>query len=262
MNHSFIVLAYKNSEYIEDLFDSLFAQTEHSEIQVATSTPTDALRQKAERYGLKVRVNPVAGGIASDWNFAYETARTDCVTLAHQDDLYEPDFTKRTMAAFRAAKDPILVYTNYFEIRPEGRTYANRLLRIKRLMNLPVGAFPKSPWVRNHVFAFGCPVSCPSVTYNKKRFPDFRFSGDYKNDLDWEAWHRLAAEPGEFIYLPTPLIGHRIHDESETTNSILSGVRSREDLEMFRKYWKNEKWIRFLHRLYEGGMKSNDIEEP
>jgi len=255
--HSFVVLAYKDSEFIEPMLDTLFAQTVQSEIIITTSTPTEKVSALAKKYNLPLHINPEARGISSDWNFAYKSATTDFVTLAHQDDIYEKDFSEKTFAALSRAKNPILVYTNYYEIRKETAALANRLLRVKRLMNAPIGAFPKSRFVRNRVLSMGCPISCPSVTYNKKRFPDFRFTDAYKNDLDWEAWYRLARESGEFIYLKKPLIAHRIHEASETTNSILSGVRSAEDLDMYRKYWP-EKIARFIHSFYETGMESND----
>jgi len=178
------------------------------------------------------------------------------VTLEHQDDVYEPTYTEKVLAAFAKAKNPILVYTNYFEIRPEGRVTDNRLLKIKSLMNKPIAAFPKSRFIRNRVFSLGCPVSCPSVAYNKKRFPEFAFVTDMKTDMDWEAWYRLAKEPGEFIYIKDRLIGHRIHEGSETSGGIESGARSAEDLEMYKRYWPDG-IARILHRFYEKGLDSN-----
>jgi len=258
--HSFAICAYKDSPYLCELIESLLAQTVHSHILMTTSTPTDTLLETAKKYGVPLFLNKISAGIAPDWNFAYAHAKTEFVTLAHQDDIYEPAFTERVMEAFARVKNPILAYTNYFEIRPEGRVYKNRLLRIKRLMNAPIGWFPRSRFVRNHVLSFGCPVSCPSVTFNRKRFPDFRFTDVYKNNMDWEAWYRLAREPGAFLYVKEPLIGHRIHEGSETTNSIENGVRSAEDFDMYRKYWPDS-IARFLLRHYERGLESNDLND-
>jgi len=255
-SHSFVICAYKDSDYLEDLIDSLLAQTVQSKILISTSTPTDSIYSAAKKRGFEVFVNPVAGGIGSDWNYAYSIADTDYVTLAHQDDVYEPTYTEQVLAKYAKAKTPILVYTNYYEIRPEGRVTNNRLLRVKSLMNMPIGAFPKSRFVRHRVFSMGCPVSCPSVAYNKRRFPDFAFVTYMKTDMDWEAWYRLSQEPGEFIYIKDRLIGHRIHEGSETSGGIESGARSAEDLEMYKRYWPDG-IARILHRFYEKGLDSN-----
>ena len=258
LSHSFVVCAYKDSDYLSALIDSLLAQTIQSKILVATSTPTDSIFETAAKYGLEVFVNPVSEGIGADWNFAYSLADTDYVTLAHQDDIYEPLYTEKIFSAISKAKNPVIAYTNYFEIRPDARVTDNRLLKIKTLMNKPIGAFPKSRFVRNRVFSMGCPISCPSVTYNKKRFPDFAFVCYMKTDMDWEAWYRLAKEQGEFLYIRDRLLGHRIHEESGTSDGIASGARTAEDLEMYKKYWPDG-IARFLNRLYSKGLESNDV---
>lgn len=258
-NHSFAILSYKDSVYIEALIASLFAQTIKSEIIISTSTPTDKTYEIAKKNNIKVFVNPESGkGIGADWNFAFSAAETEYVTLAHQDDIYEPLYTEKTIAALARAKNPILAYTKYYEIRPEGVVTNNRLLRIKSLMNKPIGVFPKSRFVRNRVLSMGCPISCPSVTYNKKRFPDFKFITDMKTDLDWDAWYSLSNEMGEFVYIRDYLVGHRVHIGSETTNGIGSGARSAEDLIMYKRYWPDG-IARFLHRQYEKGLKSNYV---
>ncbi|MCL2493951.1 MAG: glycosyltransferase [Clostridiales bacterium] len=259
-SHGFVICAYKDSPYLCELIESLLAQTARSRILMATSTPTDTMRGIAAEYGVPLLINEISAGIASDWNFAYAQAETDFVTLAHQDDIYEPAFTECAMDAFSREKNPILTYANYFEIRPQGRVYDNRLLHIKRLMNAPIVWFPRSRFVRNRVFSMGCPVSCPSVTFNRKRFPDFRFTDTYRNDMDWEAWYRLAKEPGAFLHMKEPLVGHRIHEGSETTNSIGSGVRSAEDFDMYRKFWPAP-IARFLLHFYERGLESNDLND-
>lgn len=254
--HSFVICAYKDSDHLGALIDSLLAQTIQSKILISTSTPTDNLFSTAKKYDIEVCVNPVSGGIGSDWTYAYSRADTDYVTLAHQDDIYEPLYTEKVLGAYAKAKGPILVYTNYYEIRPEGNVTGNKLLKIKSLMNSPVAAFPGSRFVRNRVFSMGCPVSCPSVAYNKKRFPGFSFDCDMKTNMDWDAWYRLARESGEFLYIRDRLLGHRIHIDSETSAGIESGARSAEDLLMFKRYWPDG-IAKCLHRLYEKGLKSN-----
>ena len=258
-NHTFVVCAYKESVFLDDLLTSLFSQTARSKILISTSTPNDSIDLIAEKYGLDVLVNPITGGgIGSDWNFAYSIAETDFVTLAHQDDIYEPEYTEQIFEAMDNSKNPILAYTNYYEIRPEGRVDQNKLLKVKSLMNGPIGAFPKSRFVRNRVLSMGCPISCPSIMYNKRRFPNFEFVSYMKTNLDWDAESRLAKEPGEFVYVRNRLLGHRIHPDSETTSGIGTGARPAEDLEMFKRYWPSG-IARFIHHFYENGLKSNSV---
>ena len=79
------------------------------------------------------------------------------------------------------------------------------------------------------------PVPCPAVTLRARA--GLRFREDLKVNLDWEAWLRLAAQPGTFAYVRQTLMLHRIHAGSETSDGIRAGVRAREDLMMFRAQW-------------------------
>ncbi len=56
-NHTFVVCAYKESEYLKECIESLLAQTVKSRIVIATSTPNEHIRSIACRYRLDVCVN-------------------------------------------------------------------------------------------------------------------------------------------------------------------------------------------------------------
>ena len=49
-NHTFVVCAYKESEYLKECIESLLAQTVKSRIVIATSTPNEHIRSIAGRY--------------------------------------------------------------------------------------------------------------------------------------------------------------------------------------------------------------------
>ncbi|MDR0853082.1 MAG: glycosyltransferase [Clostridiales Family XIII bacterium] len=258
INHTFAVCAYRDSVYIEDLFDSLKRQTVQSRVVVSTSTPTDLLVQKAERYGIEVSINENGtGGIVGDWDAAYALAETDYVTLAHQDDIYEPTYAERVLELLARSTNPVLAYTDYFEIRGEKREIENSLLVIKRHMNRPIKLFPRSRFVRNRVLSIGDPICCPAITFNKKRFHDFKFDSEYRNSMDWEALSRFAREKGDFLYVPEPLMGHRIHEGSETTENIQNGARYREDLSILQRYWPAP-IANLVMKFYSKSMDSNE----
>ena len=53
-------------------------------------------------------------------------------------------------------------------------------------------------------------------------------------------------------------MGHRIHEESETTAAIGDNKRSREEYEMFCKFWP--KFIaKFIFKFYSKGQNSNQL---
>ena len=69
MKHTFVICAYKESEFLEECVESLKKQTIKSNIIMVTSTPNEHIKKIAHKYGIKLFVNKGEGGIAQDWNF-------------------------------------------------------------------------------------------------------------------------------------------------------------------------------------------------
>jgi len=255
---TFVICAYGESPYLESCIRSLRRQSVRARIVMATSTPNLTVRNLASLYGLKLFVNTGERGIANDWNFALSCAETPLVMIAHQDDLYHRDYAAEILIAANLSDDPILFFTDYGEKRGTKAVKGNRLLRIKRLMLLPLR--PRFAWasrfIRRMVLSFGSPICCPSVTYVKEKLPQQLFDPSYGVSLDWAAWEKLSVCSGDFVYVPKLLMLHRIHEESETTRQIGSSGRSREDLKMYEKFWPE--WIaKVLEHFYSSAEQSN-----
>ena len=256
--HTFVLCAYKESPYLEDCVKSLLGQTVKSTVLISTSTPNETIDAVAGKYGIPVYINEGERGITGDWNSAVSRAKTPYVTIAHQDDLYEPTYTESVLNKLTSAKNPILVFTDYFEIRDGERVYKNKLLKIKKLMNLGFRISRYNRWTRLRVLSIGNSICCPSVTYSTEVFRDFRFDGRFKFACDWDAWDRLARKKGAFLYVHKPLMGHRIHEESETTKQTGGEGRAREEYTMFRRYWPDA-IAKKLSKFYGKGADSNQL---
>ena len=258
--HTFAVCAYKESPYLEKCVLSLLGQTEKSSVIITTSTPNDYIERIAEQYHLPVLVNKGEYGIAGDWNFAYSCADTPLVTLAHQDDVYEPNYTKKVLERINNAEHPLIAFTDYDEIRGEQRIHNNTLLRIKRILLLPLRFKPlqKNRFVRRFSLSWGCGISCPSVMFVRPNLPCVIFKNGYRSDVDWEDWELLSKMTGEFIYTPAPLVLHRIHVGSETSAVLADAQRGKEDYEMFCKFWP-PLIAKLMTKLYRFSEKSNQL---
>ncbi len=260
-NHTFVVCAYKESPYLKKCLQSLKKQKVKSNILIATATPNSYIEELAKEFQVPLYVNDNAPGIASDWNFAYSKADTELVTIAHQDDIYDKDYLELVLKAVNSVKNPILAHAAYYEIRNGKKVYSNRLLKIKKLMLLPlVPRFTwNSIWLRRRSLSLGCAICCPSVTFVRHRLPKEPFQVGCKADLDWQAWEKYSKLKGGFCYVTKPVMGHRVHEESETSNVIgEDNGRTPEDYDMYRKFWP--KWIAdVLIKFYEKGQKSNNL---
>lgn len=261
-NHSFAVMAYKDSPYLIDCLNSLREQTVKSEIFIATSTPSPYIDEAAKKYGIKVLVTEPGKGIAHDWNFSLDEAKTKYVTLAHQDDLYVANYTELCLNVSERFDDTMICFTGYSElINNERERRSTVMLTAKRVLNfmfMPFRNNIKSRTWKRFSQAFGTPIPCPTVMFNKEMLADFKFSEKYKVSLDWDAWLRMAAMKGRFVYVPKILVKHRIHPESATTEGIKGNVRQTEDFEIYCRIWP--KFIaKVLSRFYAGSYRSNEI---
>lgn len=259
-NHTFVVCAYKESEFLEECILSLLAQSVKSDIIITTSTPNERIKAMADKYNLKLYINDVAEGIGADWNYGLSRAGTRYVTLAHQDDVYEPDFAKKCIRRLRKNSDALICFTNYGELRNGKRVTTNKLLKIKRALLLPyyLKYNIESSFIRRMDLSLGNPISCPSVTYDVDNIEGIIFEKDMKSNVDWQAWEQLSEQSGRFIFCRDILMYHRIHEGSETSNVLKDNGREDEDYEMFCKFWP-ERIARILTRFYGTSEKSNNV---
>ncbi len=258
--HTFAVCAYKESPYLEECIKSLKKQTIKSNILIATSTPNDYIKGIADKYAIPYYINEGEAGITQDWNFAYSCANTKYITIAHQDDIYEKEYLKTALVAIQKAKHPLIFFSDYFEVRDGKKVTSNKLLKVKRIMLLPmrIKLFQSVRWVRRRILSMGSPICCPSVTFITENLPEVVFENHYRACEDWEAWEKLSKKKGEFLYSTKMLMGHRIHEESETTAAIGDNKRSKEEYEMFCKFWPDS-IARLIFKFYSKGQNSNQL---
>ncbi len=258
--HTFVICAYKESQYLEECIKSVITQIDYSDIILATSTPNDYINRLCEKYNITSYVNQGDSGITQDWMFAVSCAKTPLVTIAHQDDVYFENYAKTVVEAYSKYRKPLILFSDYWELRNGEYVKSNKLLNIKRFMLIPLRGkcFSGSKWVRRRILSLGSAICCPSVAYAVNNLPQPLFLNHFRTNEDWEAWERYSKCDGDFIYCKEPLMAHRIHEESETTATIQETGRSEEDYEMFKKFWPN--WIaKILVSKYKESEKSNSL---
>ena len=210
------------------------------------------------KYGMYV--NEGEKGITQDWNFAYKMADADMVTIAHQDDVYLSNYTEEILRMEKMAKKPLILFTDYAELRNGVLVKKNRLLKVKRILLYPLRfkCFWNSRFVRRRILSLGSPIACPAVTYVKENLPETIFKAGFRSDEDWEAWEMLSKRKGAFAYTPNIGMCHRIHEESETSIILGDNARGEEDFVMFCKFWPKP-IAKLLTKVYSTAEKSNEL---
>lgn len=255
--HTFVVLAYNESEFLEDCIKSVLNQSVKSRVLIATTTDNKYIREIGKKYHLDVVVGKHTT-IGGDFDFAKSTSNSKIVTIAHQDDIYEPSYAENIIKEYHKHKDTLIIFTDYYEIRDENKVYTNKNLKIKRILLLPLKLriFSGTKLFKRIILKFGCPICCPSVAFVNENCPSKVFTSNFKSNCDWYGWEKLSKEKGKFIYISKKLVGHRVDETSTTTDTINSGIRTKEDLEMLKKFWP-EKIAKMINKFYKNAECSN-----
>lgn len=257
-NHTFVICAYKESQYLEECIKSVVNQNVKSNIIVATSTPNEHIYNLSKKYNLPVYINEGETGIGQDWNFGISKTKTDYVTVAHQDDIYNPNFLEEIVKYLEKNKDFVMSFSDYREIKNGKVIELTKNLKIKKILLFPLRIFKKSKFIKRRVLSFGSSICCPSVTVNTRITGKTPYKTDLKCDLDWDTWYEMTKYRENFLYINKELMQHRIHECSETSNLIENNIRLQEDLLMLNKFWPKP-IAKFIMRFYSKAIKTNEI---
>lgn len=238
--HTFAICAYKESEYLEECVKSVVNQEIKTNYLIATSTPNDKIKNIAEKYNIPYYVRDGKSDIQDDWNFAYNNAKSELVTLAHQDDVYCQNYTKEILKNY--SEDTLMYSTDYNTLKKD-KIQDDSNNTIKNLLKIFVRnkTLSKFKFFKVITLAFGNPIECPSVTYNKHKLGENLFDSELKFGLDWDIFLKIAKMKGRALYIPKKLINYRVHDGATTKAFIVDNRRLTEDTIMFNKFWP--KWI-------------------
>ena len=234
-----MVLAYKDSPYLEACIQSLLAQTRKSRIIITTSTPNSHIENIVRKYDIEMIVNDHCGSIASDWNFAFNQSPTGLLTLAHQDDIYLPEYGESVIAALNASPDSLIAFTDYEELVAETQRKNTACLIVKRLLLWPF--YLKKSWkstlIKKLILYPGNSICCPAVSFNKSNLEGFEFNPDFTVNLDWDAWLNIANIKGSFTFISRILMQHRLNPDNETAASLRENRGQQEDSTIFLRLW-------------------------
>lgn len=258
--HTFVILAFQESPYLETCIKSTLNQAYHSQAIIATTTKNSHIAKLAKKYNLKI-IEGKHTNIGGDFDFAVHSANTPLVTVAHQDDIYEKNYSQEVINAYLKYPKSSIIFTDYFEIRKNQKTYTNLNLKIKRILLTPIHIKKtlKARYAKRFILKFGNSICCPAVTFVAKNCPKDIFTSHFKCNCDWHAWEKLSNKKGAFTFIAKPLMGHRISEASTTTDIISQGIRTKEDYEIFRRFWPTP-IAKLFTRIYQNSEKSNNIK--
>ena len=234
--HSFVILAYNESDDLEECIKSIKKQSVKSNVLIATSTKNDYIVELASQYGLGVMVNEEKSNKGNDYNFALEAVNTDLVTIVHQDDLYDRNYAKEIINFYKKNKDVSILFTDYYEIVGDKKLKKSKELFKKRFFIWPLKYrfFNKRKYFKRLSLKYHKAICTSSVTFVKKNIPRNLFPTDLIYNNDWSGLEKLSLDDKRFVLVPKKLVGYR-KDDIKKRNDI----QLKEDILMYKKFWNN-----------------------
>ena len=257
--HTYVVLAYKESPYLEDCVKSVLNQKYESNVVIATSTPNKYIKDIAQKYNLKVVARPEKDrglGAASDFNFALTASESELITIVNHDEIYNYDYSFEVVSYYEKNKDSSIIFTRYYDIKDKETVYTSLNFTIKNFLLWPLKISKRSKFTKRLSLRFGNPIGCPATTFVLAHTEQPVFAPDLKASFDYWAWEKLSKAEYAFGYIKKPLMGHRIHSESITTGALQDNTRTKEDVIIFSKFWPKPIAIA-LSKIYKLSEKSN-----
>ena len=188
IEHTFAVCAYGESPYLEKSIRSVVKQSVKSRVIVCTSTPNSYIENLTKKYHLPYYVRQGESSLQDDWNYAYDKAGTEYVTLTHQDDIYHKDYLKYMTVYLERYSDTLIAMTDYRIINQDQQVRWDVSLMVKQMLKLPlrIPFLADKRWVKLGIQAFGNGICCPSVCYHRTLLGNSIFQSGYHYALDWE----------------------------------------------------------------------------
>lgn len=244
MKHTFVILAYNISDDLEECIKSVINQSVKSNIVIATSTPNDYIIDLASEYSLGVMTNKAKSNKGRDYNFAINSFDTPLVTIAHQDDLYDRNYTKEVLKAYKKNKKAAIIFTDNYEIHDDKKIIKSKKLFWKRYYLFPLSfsflqnkKFFKLRSLRRDKF-----ICTSSITFVKKNIDGDIFPTNLKYDNDWQGLIDLARKDTRFVYLRKKLVGYRVEEKENNK------TKNKEDLKILKSMYPSWYYKRIVKK--------------
>lgn len=229
---------HNGAAHLEPLLHSLLAQTRQDfELLLVDDESNDGSVALAQRVaGSRLHIAPAQprAGLAANFARAAALATTPHFCLAHQDDVYEPEYLDRLLAALHGEPAAPFAHCSATAIDGDGNAITAAAERFKR--GLAQRAVDASPAQLYRLLWRGNFVCCPSVLF---RTDAFRAIGGFDTRLsfalDWELWFRFARTGHRFVTTLEPLVRYRRHAANATSSATRSLRRFEEELQVLQQ---------------------------
>ena len=160
---------------------------------------------------------------------------SELITIAHQDDIYDRNYTKEILNKYKKNKDATIIFTDNYEINNDRKVVKSKKLFREKYYLYPLKhkffqdkKYFKLRSVKKEKF-----ICTSSITFIKKNNKEKIFPENLLYDNDWQGLIDLAKEKTKFVFLNKKLVGYRVSNKKicqkkiEEDKEILSSLYSK-----------------------------------
>lgn len=238
-----MVPIYNGKRFLERTLRSLLEQTAPADkIICIDDCSTDGSRSviaDLANPAITLIENETRLGLARNWNRALELAADyDFLTIAHQDDLYEPDYLRLVTDALQSHPSAFIAHTRALVIDEEDEPLRLASARYKeKFWPSGQGIVERPPEEELAILVRGDYIFCPSVTFRSAALEAIgQFDERFEFVPDWDFWLRGLLAGFTIVGVKQTLIRYRSHQGSATAAAELTFRRYQEEYAIVQRY--------------------------
>lgn len=218
--------------HLRSLLESLLAQSRQDfEVLLVDDASTDGSVELARAVAgerLRIVTNGSPLGIGANWNRCAELVRTPFFCLAHQDDVYRPEYLATLLRALEPRPSALAAHCRATTLDAAGRESISATERFKDRFWARAGGLSDSGLYAS--LLDGNWVIAPSALFRTEVFQRLGgFEARLRFVLDWELWLRALRGGATLVGVAERLLAYRRHDASATKAEERSLNRYREE---------------------------------
>lgn len=236
-----VIPLFHGARFVGETIGSLLAQTWPDFrllcIDDASDDDSAAVARTAGGERITVLQNPARLGLGANWNRALETADTEYLLIAHQDDIYEPDYLATMVRLLDEHPRALAAHSRATTVDENGRLIPDPAGAFKDTFWSPAEPQEREPAEELAVLQRGNYVIAPSVLLRMSTVKQLGpFDARYGFVTDWEYWMRASLAGFTLVGTHARLVRFRRHAQTATRAQELTMQRYEEELALLTAF--------------------------
>lgn len=228
-----------NFEYLKRAVKSVLSQTSSDwELTLVdgSTEPSTKIKEWANSLNnkkIQYLINTQDKSMSGNWNYAFDLASSELVTLLHDDDMLSPEYVKKMIVLSKENPNSSAYFCNVNTIDEQEQLTLTLADYIKRFIQ-PKGKFIHLSGDKGlaHLLK-GVFIFCPTMCYQKSKLTQQPFNKKWKMVTDLDFYINTIKTGGVLTGTSEKLYLYRRHSNNQTSKLTQSLIRFEEEVSIY-----------------------------